>query len=126
MSNDKYMYQGDNSWPRNDASWNYCSCWSCVSWATWQKSEPSVLLHKGVATSNCSFGTCNPINFTILKPSDWKQKHKIGIMINGKKLDPRALLHLKLVTIIHESSSYQVFHSFYKEMQSEFPTFGFS
>jgi hypothetical protein len=42
-------------------------------------------------------------------------------MINGKGLDPRTLLHLKLLTITHESSSYQVFHSFYEEMQSEFP-----
>jgi hypothetical protein len=41
-------------------------------------------------------------------------------MINGKGLDPGTLLHLKLVTITHESSSYQVFHSFYEEMQSEF------
>jgi hypothetical protein len=42
-------------------------------------------------------------------------------MIDGKGLDPGTLLHLKLVTITHESSSYQVFHSFYKEMQSKFP-----
>jgi hypothetical protein len=42
-------------------------------------------------------------------------------MINGKGLDPRTLLHLNLVTITHESSSYQVFYSFYEEMQSEFP-----
>jgi hypothetical protein len=41
-------------------------------------------------------------------------------MINGKGIDPRTLLHLKLLTITHESSSYQVFHS-YEEMQSEFP-----
>jgi hypothetical protein len=29
-------------------------------------------------------------------------------------------MHLKLVTVTHESSSYQVFHSFYEEMWSEF------
>jgi hypothetical protein len=29
-------------------------------------------------------------------------------------------MHLKLVTVTHESSSYWVFHSFYKEMRSEF------
>jgi hypothetical protein len=44
----------------------------------------SALLQKEVATSNCSLGTCNPINFTILKPSGWEQGHKICIMINGK------------------------------------------
>jgi hypothetical protein len=42
-------------------------------------------------------------------------------MINGKELDPRTLLHLKLITITHESSSYQVFHFFYEEVQSGFP-----
>jgi hypothetical protein len=29
-------------------------------------------------------------------------------------------MHLKLVTVTHESSSYQVFHSFYEEIRSEF------
>jgi hypothetical protein len=29
-------------------------------------------------------------------------------------------MHLKLVTVTHESSSYQVFHSFYEEMKNEF------
>jgi hypothetical protein len=76
---------------------------------------------KGIATSNCSLGTYNPVNFTILKPSDWEQGLKIGIMIDGKGIDLGTLLHLKLVTITHESSSYHVFHSFYEEMQSEFP-----
>jgi hypothetical protein len=121
MSNDKYMCWGDNSCPCNDASWKYCPYWSCLSWATWKKAEPSALLERGVANSNFSLGTCNPVNFTILKPSDWEQGHKIGIMINGKELDPRTLLHLKLITITHESSSYQVFHFFYEEVQSGFP-----
>jgi hypothetical protein len=39
-------------------------------------------------------------------------------MISGKGLDPGTLLHLKLVTITHESSSCQVFHSFFEEMQN--------
>jgi hypothetical protein len=42
-------------------------------------------------------------------------------MINGKGADPGTLLHFKIITIMHESSSYQVFHSFYEEMRSEFP-----
>jgi hypothetical protein len=29
-------------------------------------------------------------------------------------------MHLKLVTVTYESSSYQVFHSIYEEMQSKF------
>jgi hypothetical protein len=40
--------------------------------------------------------------------------------MDKKSLDPESLIHLKLVTVTHESSSYQVFHSFYKEMKSEF------
>jgi hypothetical protein len=42
-------------------------------------------------------------------------------MINGKGSDPGMLLHSKLITITHESSSHQVFHPFYEEMQNEFP-----
>jgi hypothetical protein len=78
-------------------------------------------LHPPSKGTNFSLGTCNPINFTILKPSYWEQGHKIGMMINGKEFDPGTLLHLKLVTITHKSSSCQVFHSFYKEMRSAFP-----
>jgi hypothetical protein len=95
-----------------------------VSGATWHKAEPSSLLQKAIANSNCSLGTCNPLIFTIFKPLDWEQRYKICIMINGRGLDPKTLLHFKLVTITHESSSYQVFHSFYEEMQSEFPMSG--
>jgi hypothetical protein len=29
-------------------------------------------------------------------------------------------MHLKLVTVTHDSSSYHNFHSFYEEMRSEF------
>jgi hypothetical protein len=29
-------------------------------------------------------------------------------------------MHLKFVTVTHESASYQVFHSFYEKMRSEF------
>jgi hypothetical protein len=56
-------------------------------------------------------------------PSDWKQGHIINIKIDGKGLDPRTLMYLKLVTHTHESSSYQVFHYFYEEMRSEFSIF---
>jgi hypothetical protein len=45
----------------------------------------------------------------------------ISIRINGQGLDPRTLLQLKLITATHESSSYQVFHSFYQETPNKFP-----
>jgi hypothetical protein len=47
----------------------------------------------------------------------------VSVKINRKWYNSRTLMHLKLVTINHESSSYQVFHSFYEEMKSEFPIF---
>jgi hypothetical protein len=51
---------------------------------------------------------------------DWTWGHIIGIRIGGKDLDPGSLMYLKLVTVTHDSSSYQVFHSFYEEMRNEF------
>jgi hypothetical protein len=68
MSNDKYMCKGDTSWPCNDVGSYYCPYWGCVSWATWQKEEHCS--HKGTAAPDCTPGTCNPINFTVLKPSN--------------------------------------------------------
>jgi hypothetical protein len=47
----------------------------------------------------------------------------VSIKINGKGYNLRSLLHLKLVTINHENSSHQVFHSFYEEMKIKFPIF---
>jgi hypothetical protein len=77
-------------------------------------------LHKGKAAPHCTHGICNPVNFTILKPSEWPWGHIIGIRRDGKGLDPGSVMHLKLVTVTHESSSYQVFYSFYEEMRNEF------
>jgi hypothetical protein len=91
-----------------------------VSWATWQRAKNAALLHKGKAASCCTRGTCNPVNFTALKPSDWTQGHVIGIRIDGKGLDPGSLMHLKLVTVTHKISSHQVFPSFCEEMRSKF------
>jgi hypothetical protein len=76
---------------------------------------------KGTTTPNCSQSNCNPINFTVLKPSDWIQGQIISIRIDGQGFDPRTLLHLKLTTVTHESSLYQVFHSCYEEMPDKFP-----
>jgi hypothetical protein len=71
MSNEKYMCRGDSSWP----------------WATWQGAKYTALLHKGTAAPDCTRGTCNPANFTVLKPSDWTRGHIIGMRIDGKALD---------------------------------------
>jgi hypothetical protein len=48
----------------------------------------ATLLHKGTAAPVCTRGTCNPANFTVLKPSDWTRGHIIGMRIDGKALDP--------------------------------------
>jgi hypothetical protein len=118
-SSDKYMCQGDNSWPCDGMGSYYCPYWGCVSWATWQRAKYAVL-HKGKAAPDCTCGTCNSINFTVFKPSKWTQGHVISIRIEGKGLDLWSLMHLKLVTVTHENSSYQIFHSFYEEMRNEF------
>jgi hypothetical protein len=120
-SNEKYMCRGDNSWSCDDIGSYYCPYWSCVSWATWQRVKHAALLHKETAAPIFTPGTCNPVNFTVLKPSDWTWGHIIGIRIDEKGLDPGTLMHLKLVTVTHKSSSYQVFHSFYEKMKN-FPS----
>jgi hypothetical protein len=43
--------------------------------------------------------------------------------MDEKDLDPGTLMHLKVVTATHKISSYQVFHSFYEEMRSNFSIF---
>jgi hypothetical protein len=68
----------------------------------------SGLFLKGLTPPDCTLGTCNPINFPILKPSDWEKGLMVGIKINEKGYDPSTLLHFKLIKITHESSSYQV------------------
>jgi hypothetical protein len=49
------------------------------------------------AVPDCTSGTCNPINFTVLKPSDWKQGIIVSIRIDGKGLDPVTQMNLKLL-----------------------------
>jgi hypothetical protein len=75
---DKYMCPDPCSGSRSGRGWHYCAYWSCVSWATWQKAGHSALLHKGTPISNCTLGKCNPVNFTVLKTSDWEQGCKVG------------------------------------------------
>jgi hypothetical protein len=69
-SNEKYMCRRNSSWPCDDVGSYYCPYWSCVSWATWERTEHTALFHKGTVAPNCTPGTRNPINFTVLKPSD--------------------------------------------------------
>jgi hypothetical protein len=51
---------------------------------------------QGIAAPDWTPGTCNPVNFTVLKPSHWTQGHVISIRTDGKGLDPGTLMHLKL------------------------------
>jgi hypothetical protein len=100
------MCHGDNSWPCDDVGSYYSHYWGCVSCATWQRGKPIALLQKGKAARKCTHGTYNPVNFTILKPSDWTQGKVVNIKIDKQDIDPASLMHLKLVTVTHESSSY--------------------
>jgi hypothetical protein len=85
--------------------------WNCYSFT------------KKEATPNCTLGACNPVNFTIfnLNETGWEVGERKTFLIYKKETDPGTLLHFQLIMITHESSSYQVFHSFYKEIQSKFP-----
>jgi hypothetical protein len=59
----------------------------CVSRATRQRAKYAALLHKDKAAPDCTRGTCNPVNFTVLiKPSDWTAGHVISMRIVGKGL----------------------------------------
>jgi hypothetical protein len=77
----------------------------CVSWATCHETTHSALLQKGTTTPNGNQGTCNSINFTVHKSSDWTQGQIISINIDVEGLDPKTLLHHKITTGTHESSS---------------------
>jgi hypothetical protein len=75
---------------------------------------------KGVTTSSCKLGACNPINFTILYPEEWRWKigHKVGIYKTRRGTDAGPILHFKRVMVPLKASSHQVFHSFYEEIES--------
>jgi hypothetical protein len=77
---------------------------------------------KRKATPDCTLGSCNPGHFTIfnLNKTGWEVGEKFDILIYKKETDPGTLLHFQLIMITHESSSYQVFLSFYEGIQSEF------
>jgi hypothetical protein len=78
---------------------------------------------KRKATPDCTLGACNPVNFTIfnLNETGWEVGKKIDILIYKNATDPSTLLYFQLIMITHESSLYRAFHSFYEEIQSEFP-----
>jgi hypothetical protein len=59
------------------------------------ESKHTALPHKGTAAPDCTRGTCNPANFTVLKPSDWTEGQVINIRIDGKGPDPESQMHLK-------------------------------
>jgi hypothetical protein len=83
-----------------------------------QNTQPSFT--QGIPAPDCTPGTCSSVNFTVPKSSDWTQGRVDGIRMDKKGLDPGTVRRLKLVTFTHESSSHQVFLSFYEEMRSEF------
>jgi hypothetical protein len=80
-----------------------------------------LLFHKKGNNPDCTLGACNPVNFTIfnLNGTGYKVGEKFNILIYKKEIDPSTVLHFQFIMITHESSSYQVFHSFYEEIQSE-------
>jgi hypothetical protein len=127
--NNKYVCLEDDSWTSSCIYYEqlYCPYWGCERWAIWLEGEvhtsheTAILLQKREATPDYTLGAYKPVNFTIftLNETGWEVGKKFGILINGKGIDLSTLLHFQLIT--HKSSSYQVFHSFYEEIQSELP-----
>jgi hypothetical protein len=44
-----------------------------------ERIKHAALLHKRTAAPNCTPGTCNLENFTVLKPFDWTEGHVTDI-----------------------------------------------
>jgi hypothetical protein len=86
------------------------------SWATWQRAKYIALLHKGIVAPTAPLA---PVILWISLYLSHRITHIISIKVDEKGLtwDSNAP---KLVTDTHESSSYQVFHSFYEEIKSKF------
>jgi hypothetical protein len=81
------------------------------------------LFYKKESNPDYTLGACSPVNFTIFNLNETGREvgKKFDILIYKKETDPSTLLDFQLIMITHDSSSYQAFHFFYKEIQSEFP-----
>ena len=51
----------------------------------------------------------------------WKEGFKISIHIDGRGLDPAAVLHFQRITFALQAASHSVFHSFYEEIKNTPP-----
>uniref|UniRef100_A0A8D1CNF4 Uncharacterized protein n=2 Tax=Sus scrofa TaxID=9823 RepID=A0A8D1CNF4_PIG len=62
-------------------------------------------------------------NVTIFNSSEpkWKERFKISIRIDGRGLDPGAVLHFQRITFALQAASYRGFHSFYEEIKNTPP-----
>jgi hypothetical protein len=81
-----------------------CPFWKCVTWTSRvraHENNKSAILQKRVAPPDCSWGACNPVNFTILNFIDsrwkWERGHIKGIHIDSLWNDPKAKLVFKRV-----------------------------
>jgi hypothetical protein len=54
------------------------------------ESKHTALPHEGTAAPDCTRGTCNPANFTVLKPSDWTPGKVINRKTDKQGLDPES------------------------------------
>lgn len=47
--------------------------------------------------------------------------HHLSWQYRGQEKDPRTVLYFNSITVIHSTTFYQVFHSFYEEIKSSHP-----
>lgn len=124
MLEHKYMGYSGNWWSGCEADdWYYVPYWSCVKWATWQTSDTTAKLEKGVGKSDCKSHECNPVNFIILKPQDWDSQgwwnKAFGILIDGKGSDPGVLLYIIQIKEGVVGEDKRMYQAFWKEIEAD-------
>ncbi|XP_023563839.1 endogenous retrovirus group 3 member 1 Env polyprotein [Octodon degus] len=123
MLEHKYMCERD---PQKDCwvpDYYFCQSWACVKWATWHGSGDTMLLRRGVSSSDCAHGSCNPLILTLNFPQDWRwlQGRQFGLLIDGRGKDPGAMVFIQRKHYVPLASSFRVLDSVYEEPSPALP-----
>lgn len=123
MLEHKYMCQRDAHLDCWAPDYFFCTRWACVSWATWHQSGRTMRLQKGVASSDCTSGSCNPLILTLNFPQDWRwrQGQQFGLLIDGRGKDPGVMIFIQRKDYAPLASSVRVLHSMYHEPSPPLP-----
>uniref|UniRef100_A0ABM5FV82 Endogenous retrovirus group 3 member 1 Env polyprotein n=1 Tax=Pogona vitticeps TaxID=103695 RepID=A0ABM5FV82_9SAUR len=123
----QHKYMGDSS-KCGSGTYLFVPAWSCVRWATWSTTDRTAILRKVPVKSDCTWGSCNLVNFTILQPEEWDKKDKWGksmwdktfsILINGKGKDPGAPVKIVQVKEYRVGEDLRRYMDFWKEVVTD-------